>query len=213
MAAQVQENKDGTFSSVIDVTDMTYEELEKNDLIGGSDNEVMADPEADPVPDIATPLPDPEVDLSASAVPDDIGNPVPFANVDSDLVFTVQNWQVNLASNRKIGEHYLIWGVRNNSGSSYRYWDYYCAIGSDITYSSDLYTYTNVDLYHYANRDGSVMYEVASSSGTVNGEQYLVYSDLYFDYVGESPEQPSFYIAVVFFFIIIFLLVGVMKRV
>lgn len=138
--------------------------------------------------------------------------PVLASVTASAASYTPQAWQVNLAENRSFGEHYLMWAERVYSGSSY-YWRYYIALGRKISRSSNVYTYTDAEVYTYYNYNSSVTYDVSVSSGTVNGSTYLVYSDLYFDYVGVDPAfKGSVYIFFVLFMIMIVLLITGGKR-
>lgn len=104
---------------------------------------------------------------------------LPYAMTGSGAAYTPQIWQVNLAENRSFGEHYVMWAERVYSGSSY-HWRYYLALGRQISYASDLYVYTDAEVYTYYSYNGSVTYDVSVSSGSVSGSSYLVYSDLFF---------------------------------
>ena len=120
---------------------------------------------------------------------------MPLSVVDTDYSFSPQTWQLNMAANRSFGEHYLMYGVRRSGSSGYNnYWDYYLVLGNDIEYdqSSDRYSYTDCDLYHYSSYDGYVTYELTESSGSLSGSSSVVYSDLYFDYVGVDPVVNSY---------------------
>lgn len=110
---------------------------------------------------------------------------VPYAAAPSDTAFTPQAWQLNLASHRRFGQHYLMYGERSSSGNYY--WRYYLVIGSDIEYANDIYTYTDCDVYSYYSANSIVNYTREDGSGTVSGQSNVVYSDLYFDYVGTDP--------------------------
>lgn len=114
-----------------------------------------------------------------------------YSSVPSTASFSPTAWQINLAQNRQLGEHYLMYAVRRTSGSSY-YWDYFLVLGRDISYDSDIYTYSDCDVYNYYNYNSTVFYEFSVDSGTINGSQSLVYSDLYFDYVGVDPVDNSY---------------------
>ena len=152
-----------------------------------------------------------EVTPEAASDPDFIYDPYaisPYAAVDTDYSFTPQTWQVNLASSRSFGEHYLMYMTRD--GSSRSYW---LILGKDISYSNDVYTFADCEQYYYDSYSSTVTYEVSSASGSVNGETYLVYSDLYFDYVGADPALGATpYIMFVLLFIIILLLIVRGKR-
>lgn len=146
----------------------------------------------------------------------DVFTVTPVSDVDaapasvaaSNAAYTPQAWQINLAENRSFGEHYIMWAERIYSGSSSYYWRYHIALGSKISYASNVYTYTDAEVYTYYSYNSSVTYDVSVSSGTVSGSSYLVYSDLYFDYVGVDPAfKGSVYIFFALFVIIIALLI------
>lgn len=137
---------------------------------------------------------------------------LPASVVPSTANYTPQAWQINLAEHRSLGEHYLMWAQRTSYGSTY-YWRYYLAIGRNISYSSNTYTYHDAELYTYYTYNNSTTYNVLVSSGTVSGTTYLVYSDLFFDYVGADPVlTASPYITFLLAMIIIALLVIGGKR-
>ncbi len=137
---------------------------------------------------------------------------LPASVVSSSASYTPQAFQTNLAENRRFGEHYLMWAQKVSYGSSY-YWRYYLVLGSDITYASNVYRYTDAEVYTYYTYSSQVTYDVSVSSGSVNGNSYLVYSDLYFDYVGVDPAvNGSVYIYFALFMIIIVLLILGGKR-
>lgn len=110
---------------------------------------------------------------------------MPFVAAPSDTAFNPQAWQVNLASNRSYGQHYLMYGDRISTGSYS--WRYYLIVGSDIDYANDIYTYSDCDVYTYNSANSIVNYTREIGSGTVSGQSNVVYSDLYFDYVGTDP--------------------------
>ena len=134
----------------------------------------------------------------------------PMSVVDNEAAFTPRDWQINLAENRDIGDHYLLWAVR--SSGSYSRWTYYLALGSDIQYDNDVYTYNNVDLYSYYDNGNTVRYELQQASGSVDGSSSLVYSDLYFDYVGSVPGQSPFVLVCFAIFILIFVMLIVRRH-
>lgn len=137
---------------------------------------------------------------------------MPLSVVPSTMSYTPQAFQVNLAENRAFGEHYLMWAQRVTSGSSY-YLRYYLALGSKISFDGSTYRYTDAEVYTYYNYNSSVTYDVSVSSGSLSGSSYLVYSDLYFDYVGVDPAfKGSVYIFFALFMIMIALLVIGGKR-
>lgn len=134
-------------------------------------------------------------------VTDLLSTMMPMSVVDNDVSFTPRDWQVNIAQSRGMGEHYLLWAVRQSSG--YSRWIYYLAVGKDIEFSNDVYTYNHVDLYSYCDNGSNVEYELSEASGSVDGNMYLVYSDLYFDYV-PAPDSESPFIG---FFVVAFFLI------
>lgn len=126
----------------------------------------------------------------------------PASVTAQNAAFTPLAWQVNVASSRSFGEHYLMWAQRVSSGSSY-YWRYYLAVGHDMVKSGDTYRYTDAEVYTYYSYNSSVTYDVSVLSGSVSGSAYLVYSDLYFDYVGTDPAASGFVYMVFFMFVIL----------
>lgn len=136
-------------------------------------------------------------------VPVDLLGVLPASVTASNAVYTPTAWQVNLAEHRSFGEHYLMWAQRLYSGSSY-YWRYYLALGRDMSYASNVYTYADAEVYSYSSYNSSVTYDVSVSSGSVSGSTYLVYSDLYFDYVGVDPAVSG---SVYFLFPLLLLLI------
>lgn len=116
-----------------------------------------------------------------------------YSSVADSGGFSPQSWQTALASGRGLGEHYIIYGAKHyyGSGNYNYYWDYYTIVGKEIEFDegNSLYTYSDCDFYHYSNYSNNVTYTLSKESGTVSGNSYLVYSDLYFDYVGVSPDQ------------------------
>lgn len=225
--AQVQVNDDGTFSAVVgdtDVTDVTdYEEA--GEILDeyeqeGNENEKVESPDiqdsTDDLPvDSAAPAPDEEASLPSTddfTVDEEV---MPLSSTASNAVFTPAVWQVNLAANRGLGEHYLMYAVRRSYGSSSYYWQYYLIRGRDITYANDVYSYHDCDLYTYYSYGSTLTYEYTVGSGSVNGNSSLVYSDLYFDYVGSDPLYISYpYISVTLMLVVVLLLIlGVRRRV
>lgn len=220
--AQVVENPDGTFSSVVedtDVTGMDYDDMVDSGIIDEVTEEVQPDDletEEDILDGVLSdPLEDPE---EVPVDSDDLSDPVvimPYSSVDSDAVFSPVDWQLNLARSRSLGEHYLMYAQRIQNGSYNRYWHYYLILGSDISYANDIYTYDNCDIYSYYADGSAAAYEVTAGSGSVDGDQYLVYSDLYFDYVGTDPMWNTFPYVVYMMLLIIFvmILIGGRRRV
>jgi hypothetical protein len=127
--------------------------------------------------------------------------------------YSVQPWQLNLAENRQIGEHYLIWAERVYYGGNYSYyWHYFAAVGKDIEKNGDMYVYTDADLYDLYSYDNTTTYQMQQSSGSVNGSSFVVYSDLYFDYVGTASTVSVPFILVGLLLIITMLLIIVLRR-
>lgn len=125
-----------------------------------------------------------------------------YSSAPSTQAFTPQSWQINIAANRKFGEHYLIYGDRNT------YTTYYLVLGKDISFnaSSDTYSYRDCDFYSYNSYNNTVTYDHSSSSGSLTGSSHVVYSDLYFDYVGVKPSSSFDYLYFFLLFVIILLL-------
>ena len=127
--------------------------------------------------------------------------------------YSVQPWQLNLAENRQIGEHYLIWAERVYYGGNYNYyWHYFAAVGKDIEKNGDMYVYTDADLYDLYSYDNTTTYQMQQSSGSVNGSSFVVYSDLYFDYVGTASTVSVPFILVGLLLIITMLLIIALRR-
>lgn len=140
---------------------------------------------------------------------------VALSAVPSTAAFTPTAWQVNLASNRALGEHYLMYANRVYYSGSSSYWHYFLVLGSDISYDADVYTYTDCDVYSYYSYQNMVYYDRDLGSGSLNGNATLVYSDLYFDYLGVDPINNVYpYMAFVLFLVVILLfIVGGRKHV
>lgn len=127
--------------------------------------------------------------------------------------YSVQPWQLNLAENRQIGEHYLIWAERVYYGGNYNYyWHYFAAVGKDIEKNGDMYMYTDADLYDLYSYDNTTTYQMQQTSGSVNGSSFVVYSDLYFDYVGTASTVSVPFILVGLLLIITMLLIISLRR-
>lgn len=117
--------------------------------------------------------------------------------------FTPQQWQINLADNRPFGCHYVMTRLSATNNN------YVLVLGEDITYSNGIYTYTDADYYHVYSYSsgGSTQYDYSVSedvSGTISGTSYIVYSDLFFDYLGGRSVD---YIWLIIVFLIFTLLV------
>lgn len=127
--------------------------------------------------------------------------------------YSVQPWQLNLAENRQIGEHYLIWAERVYYGGNYNYyWHYFVAVGKDIEKNGDMYVYTDADVYDLFSYDNTTTYQMQQTSGSVNGSSFVVYSDLYFDYVGTASTVSVPFILVGLLLIITMLLIIALRR-
>lgn len=206
MAAQVIENPDGTFSSEVngtDVTDMTYEDIQESGVLDD-----WQDMEESPEDGSFPPSGVPSAGAEASEDPFLDDGASLYSSIPSTSNFTPQSWQVSLASHRALGEHYLMYAVRRTYSSSSYYWQYYLVRGTDIDKTGDLYSYSDCDIYTYYTYSSTTWYEVSKGSGTVNGTTSLVYSDLYFDYVGVDPVVDAFpYIAFCMMLVICLLLI------
>lgn len=155
-----------------------------------------------------------EVDASESEDMADDDSYINLASVAPSVQsYTVQPWQLNLAENRQIGEHYLIWAERVYYGGNYNYyWHYFAAVGKDIEKNGDMYVYTDADLYDLYSYDNATTYQMQQSSGSVNGSSFVVYSDLYFDYVGTASTVSVPFILVGLLLIITMLLIILLRR-
>lgn len=173
---------------------------------GGTQSEQISDSEEKSNENVSIENDFEHVDSTESETSEDAVEAPSFYLVDSDdyIVyssvadsggFSPQSWQTALASGRGLGEHYIIYGAKHyyGSGNYNYYWDYYTIVGKDIEFddNNSLYTYSDCDFYHYSNYDNNVTYTLSKESGSVSGNSYLCYSDLYFDYVGVSPDQSN----------------------
>lgn len=199
---QIVENEDGSFSVEssadgvsVDVTDVSdpdqIEELEHafeddvfvdvsgNDVTGvhmSYDDFVSFVAGLEAPQDVSTndPQADPEADLSLLAVEgDDI----------STTSFNPQQWQINMAQNRPVGWHYVMTRIGSNTNN------YILVLGRDIIYADGLYTYTDADFYsvYFTGSSSNLRYHYDIHdhwTGTISSSSYVVYSDLYFDYLG-----------------------------
>lgn len=132
----------------------------------------------------------------------------PFV-VDGDDIsttsFNPQAWQINMAENRPIGWHYVMTRTGSNSNN------YILVLGRDVTYQDGLYTYQDADFYsvYQTGSSGNVRYHYDVRdhySGSISSTSYVVYSDLYFDYIGSRSVSYSWLI-VVFIALIVLLLI------
>lgn len=126
--------------------------------------------------------------------------------VDGDDIsvssFSPQQWQINMAENRPVGWHYLMTRTGTNTNN------YVLVLGRDIVYQDGLYTYTDCDFYsvYTTGSSGTTRYHYDIYdhwTGTINSSSYVVYSDLYFDYLG-SRSVP--YTWLIIFFMVLMLL-------
>lgn len=145
----------------------------------------------------------------SSVSDDDPVEVVPLA-VDGDDIslynFTPQQWQLNMAQNRPVGWHYLM--TRTGTGNN----NYTLILGRDIVYDNGLYTYHDADFYSVyttGSSSGSIRYHYDIHdhwSGTVSSSSYMVYSDLYFDYLGGRSVSYSWLILAFIALLILFLI-------
>jgi hypothetical protein len=178
------------------------------DSIGGNSSESS---------DTGASLPDQaedETDVSESEDMADYDSYINLASAAPSVQsYSVQPWQLNLAENRQIGEHYLIWAERVYYGSyNNYYWHYFAAVGKDIEKNGDMYVYADADLYDLYSYDNTTTYQMQQSSGSVNGSSFVVYSDLYFDYVGTASTVSVPFILVGLLLIITMLLIIALRR-
>lgn len=120
----------------------------------------------------------------------------------SSFSFNPQSWQINMAQNRPMGWHYVMTRTGVNSNN------YILVLGRDVTYNDGLYTYVDADFYsvYSTGSSGSIRYHYDvhdNWSGTISSGTYVVYSDLYFDYVGSRSFD---YIWLILFFVVVILL-------
>ena len=171
---------------------------------GGTQSEQFSDSEEKSNENVSIENDTEHVDSTESETSEDAVETPSYYLVDSDdyIVyssvadsggFSPQSWQTALASGRELGEHYIIYGAKHyyGSGNYNYYWDYYTIVGKDIQFDegNSLYSYSDCDFYHYSNYNNNVTYTLSKESGSVSGNSYLCYSDLYFDYVGVSTNQ------------------------
>lgn len=205
--AQIQLNEDtGLFESVIEdqgVTDQVTDDIGVQDHVLENQENILDDMGVDPVEDPASS----DVDQDIVSYDDFI---TPYAAVDSTAAFTPQAWQVNLADSRQLGEHYLMYANRVYYSGNASYWHYFLVLGSDIDYADDVYTYSDCEVYSYYSYSGTVYYDRNIGSGSVDGNVSLVYSDLYFDYLGSSDSNGRF--TAYFVFLILAVLVLLLFR-
>lgn len=143
---------------------------------------------------------DDEVFYSDVSGDDSVYQVMPLSDV-STASFTPQTWQLNMAQNRPIGWHYLMTRLNSNN-------QYILVLGRDIVYSNGIYNYSSCDYYTVYSITSSgttrFYYDVLSdASGTVNSSSYVVYSDLFFDYLGGRSVSYSW-------LIIVFILLGIL---
>lgn len=129
--------------------------------------------------------------------------------VDGDDIssssFSPQAWQINMAEHRPIGWHYVMTRTGTNTNN------YILVLGRNVTYNNGLYTYVDADFYSVYSTGSSgntrYHYDVYDNwSGTISSSSYVVYSDLYFDYVGSRSVDYSWLILVFVVIIVLFLM-------
>lgn len=199
---EIVENEDGSFSVQssyggvsIDMTDVSdpdqVEEVEDAftddiflDVSGGDVTGVHMS--YDDFVTFVSGLEDPQ-DVSENDPEADPEDPISLLAVEGDDVsttsFNPQQWQVNMAENRPLGWHYVMTRTGTNTNN------YILVLGRDITYADGFYTYTDADFYSvYSTGSSSNLryhYDVHDHwTGTISASTYVVYSDLYFDYLG-----------------------------
>lgn len=208
--AQVEFNENtGLFDSMVGdhvVTDADYQEIQE--ILRQSEESDDVEVSQDILDSMeSSSLEDPE---EASAVPEfySLDNSVSLMSaVPSNSVFTPVAWQINLADSRSVGEHYLMYANRVYYSGSSSYWHYFLVLGPDISYDADVYSYTDCDVYSYYSYGGTVYYDRDIGSGTLDGSVTLVYSDLYFDYVGTDPINNSGFLLISIMLLIICVLI------
>lgn len=193
-----------TAGDVIEVIEQYEENHESDDV--QTDEILLDDPETGEESVLSPAVPDTEEAEDVQDTVDDLGIDL-YSVAPSTNAFTPQTWQINLSSNRSLGEHYLMWGERVYVGSSSNYWQYHCVIGRNITFDNDRYNYEDAEVYTYYSYNGQVTYDVSIDSGSVDGGDAVVYSDLYFDYVAADPLGNSLPLIFVAFFFILFILI------
>ena len=197
---------DNTGSQDIDTTNSI--DIVGGDSIGGNSSE-----SSDTGASLSDQTED-ETDVSESEDMADYDSYINLASAAPSVQsYSVQPWQLNLAENRQIGEHYLIWAERVYYGGNYNYyWHYFVAVGKDIEKNGDMYVYTDADVYDLYSYDNTTTYQMQQSSGSVNGASFVVYSDLYFDYVGTASTVSVPFILVGLLLIITMLLIIALRR-
>lgn len=127
----------------------------------------------------------------------------------SSSTFSPQQWQLNMAQNRPLGWHY----VMSRVGTNYNH--YILVLGRDIVYEDGVYRYSDCDQYdvYQTSNTGSTnryIYSVEdSASGTIDSSQYVVYSDLFFDYVGGGGRASA---SLVLLFVVVIVLILIWWR-
>lgn len=131
--------------------------------------------------------------------------------VQSSSSFSPQTWQLNMAQNRPIGWHYVMSRVGSYNNH------YILVLGRDINFSNGLYTYVDCDQYSvYQTGSGSAaryVYDVNDhATGNIDSSSYVVYSDLFFDYVGSRSVSYSWLFIAFLVVIVLFIIVWRGKR-
>lgn len=221
---QVVENEDGSFSvessagSVsVDMSDVSdpdsVEELED-----AFDSGVFVDVSGNDVTGVHMSYDDfvsflsgleGETDVSANDPQDSVDAGLSVLSVEgadtSSASFNPQQWQVNMAQNRPVGWHYVM--SRTGSGTN----NYILVLGRDITYADGVYTYADSDFYsvYSTGSSGNLRYHYDIHdhwSGAVDSSQYVVYSDLYFDYLGGRSVSYTWLILDFLVLVVLFLI-------
>lgn len=141
-------------------------------------------------------------EVPEDAVPDDMA-PVPLDMSPSS--FSPQTWQLNMAEHRPIGYHYVMSRVGSYNNH------YVLVLGRDITYADGVYSYVDCDMYSVYSTGSSssarYVYDVDDhATGTISSAAYVVYSDLYFDFIGGRSFSYS-YLLVVFLLLMVVVLI------
>lgn len=177
--------EDGVETDEVLSSDDEKENLDGISVDSGIGQEVLED-------QVPGSVEDPEMDMQYSLPAYQDSSIDLYSAVPSSAAFTPTAWQVNLASTRQLGEHYLMYAHRVYYSGSSSYWHYFLVLGDDISFENGSYTYTDCDVYSYYSYGNTVYYDRDLGSGSLDGDSTLVYSDLYFDYVGVEPAVNSY---------------------
>lgn len=206
MSEIIYDEETGLFDAISPEGEVLYD--------GFSSSAAAEAPQVDvPVPDVpASSSPSSAEDVLEDTQPSDQSYMAPYAVIPDESAYTPAAWQVNLAAHRALGEHYVMYAHRVSTSTSYRYWRYYLILGDNISYQNEIYQYKDCEVYSYYDSGDYVTYEVVSGSGSVDGSQYLVYSDLYFDYVAVPAGVDSYCYIFFALFFLMFVLILVTRR-